>query len=137
MDVAIAAFLRGALASLSERVLEGSLQLPARRLLLADYRQAVAKGRSAPVSTQLLRGNRRARTARALLEGLLDEAGRHLSDGERPYLRLVEQRLARGNLAEHILARVGRSGGPRRRDAIVDLYGELALCLETNTPWPG
>jgi gamma-glutamyl:cysteine ligase YbdK (ATP-grasp superfamily) len=137
MDVAISAFVRGALASMSARLLAGELELPERRLLLADYRGAVAKGRSATVSTQLLRGKPRPRTARAVLEGLLEEAARHLSDAERPYLRLVEQRLARGNLAERILARVGRSSGPRRRDAIVDLYGELARCLETNTPWPG
>lgn len=137
MDVAIAAFVRGALASMSERVLAGTLQLPDRRLLLADYRRAVAKGRSASASTQLLSGKRRAPTARAVLEGLLEDAARHLSAAERPYLGLVEQRLARGNLAERILARVDRMGRAQRRDAIVDLYGELAVCLETNTPWPG
>jgi hypothetical protein len=137
MDVAIAAFVRGALASMSQRILAGTLQLPERRLLLADYRRTVADGRPARVSTQLLRGKRSARTARAMLEGLLDDAALHLSAAEQPYLGLVEQRLARGNLAERILARVDRIGRARRHEAIVDLYGELATCLETNTPWPG
>jgi carboxylate-amine ligase len=137
MDVAIAAFVRGALASLSKRVLDGSLQLPDRRLLLVDYRNAVVKGRGAPVTTQLLSGKRRARTARALLEGLLDDAGRHLGEHDQPYLQLVERRLAAGNLAERILAHVGRSGASRRRDAILQMYGDFAQCLETNTPWPG
>jgi len=137
MDVAIAAFVRGALASLSARVLAGELELPDRRLLLLDYRNAVAKGRNAAVSTQLLGGKRRPRTAGALLAGLVDDAASHLSDGERPYLHLVEQRLARGNLAECILAHLDRTAATRRRAAIVSLYGELAQCLETNTPWPG
>ena len=137
MDVAIAAFVRGALASLSARVLAGELELPDRRLLLLDYRSAVAKGRNAAVSTQLLGGKRRPRTAGALLAGLVDDAASHLSDGERPYLHLVEQRLARGNLAECILAHLDRTVATRRRAAIVSLYGELAQCLETNTPWPG
>lgn len=137
MDVAIAAFVRGALASLSERLLAGTLQLPERRLLLADYSRAVRSGRSARVSTPPLRAGRRARTARAVLEGLLDDAGGHLSDAERPYLHWVEKRLAEGNLAERILRRVERSTGARRREAIVDVYRELTECLETNTPWPG
>lgn len=137
LDVAIAAFVRGALASLSGRVLAGTLQLPERRLLLADYKQAVKQGRSGSVSTQWLGGKRRALTARGVLEGLLEDAADHLSETERPYLRLVEQRLAGGNLAERILARLGRVSGARRRDAIVELYGELASCLEANTPWPG
>lgn len=137
MDVAIAAFVRGALASLSERLLTGTLRLPERRLLLADYRRVVRSGRSARVSTPPLRAGRRARTARAVLESLLDDAGRHLSDAERPYLRWVEQRLAAGNLAERILRRVERSSRGRRREAIVDVYRELTECLEANTPWPG
>ena len=137
MDVAIAAFLRGALASLAARILSGDLQLPDRRLLLVDYRNAVTKGRDAAVSTKLLPGKRHPRTARALFEGLVDEAAPHLSDREQPYLRLVEQRLEQGNLAERILAEVERVGPARRRAAIADLYGGLATCLETNTPWPG
>lgn len=137
MDVAIAAFVRGALASLSERLLAGTMQLPERRLLLADYRRAVVKGRSAPVSARPCRGSGRARTARAVLESLLDDAGRHLSEAERPYLRWVERRLAEGNLAERIVRRIERSSGARRRQAIVNVYRELTECLETNTPWPG
>jgi carboxylate-amine ligase len=137
MDVAIATFVRGALASLSARVLAGELVLPERRLLLVDYRSAVAKGRDGTVSTHALAGSRRPRTARGLLEGLLDDASRYVGEREQPYLRLVEQRLARGNLAERILARLESVGSARHRDAIVDLYGELAQCLETNAPWPG
>jgi gamma-glutamyl:cysteine ligase YbdK (ATP-grasp superfamily) len=137
MDVAIAAFVRGALASLSARLRSGDLALPDRRLLLVDYRNALVKGRDGAVSAQFLGGRRRPRTARAVLEGLLDDASRYLDDRERPYLRLVEQRLARGNLAERILTHVERVGASRRRDAIVALYGELADCLEANTPWLG
>lgn len=137
MDVAVAAFVRGALASLSERLLAGTMQLPDRRCLLADYRRVVTKGRVAQVSVPPLRGRRRSRTARAVLESLLDDAGRHLSDAERPYLRWVERRLAEGNLAERILHRVERSSRGRRREATAQVYRELTECLETNTPWPG
>jgi len=137
MDVAIATFVRGALAALSARILAGDLVLPERRLLLVDYRSSVTKGLAGSVSTRLLNGARRPRTARGLLEGLVDDASVHVSEREQAYLRLVEARLARGNLAERILARVERAGSAHRREAIVDLYGELAHCLETNTPWPG
>ena len=137
MDVAIAAFVRGALASMSARIAAGELALPDRRSLLADYRGAVTKGLDAPVSTHLLAGKRRARTARGVLSGLLDDAAEYVSATEQPYLRLVAERIVQGNLAERILRRVGRAERRRRRDAIVDVYGELMHCLEANTPWPG
>jgi gamma-glutamylcysteine synthetase len=137
LDVAIAVFVRGALSFLSSRILAGDLVLPDRKLLLVDYRNAVAKGRDAAVSTQLLAGRRRPRTARGLLEGLLEKASGHVREREQPYLRLLERRLARGNLAERILSRLERVHGSRRHQAILDAYGELSHCLETNTPWPG
>jgi hypothetical protein len=82
MDVAIAAFVRGALAAMSARIRAGELDLPDRRLLLADYRNAVIKGRDAAVTTTLFRGGRRLRSARALLERLLDEASGFLGERE-------------------------------------------------------
>lgn len=137
MDVAIAVFVRAALAGMAERLAAGELQLPDRRRLLTDYRRVLTAGRDAPVSTALLRRGRRARTVGAVLEGLLEEADRRVVGRERDYLPLVARRLARGSLAERMLARARRAA-PRHRDtAIREIYAELMNCLERNEPWHG
>jgi carboxylate-amine ligase len=135
MDVAIAAFVRAVLVSMSHRLAAGGVVLPDRRALLVDYRSVLRDGRDARVSTTLLGGKRRPRTAGALLEGLLDEAAEHGSARESDYLALVGRRLREGSLAERMRTRVSRVRPARRVDAICGLYAELMDCLECNEPW--
>jgi gamma-glutamyl:cysteine ligase YbdK (ATP-grasp superfamily) len=138
MDVAVAAFVRSALAALAARLASGELALPARSALLADHRRAVRYGLDAPVSTRLASAKRAPRTARALLDDLLEDAARSMRADERRYLDLVARRIERGSLAEHILRRVdGVRGNGRRSDTIRGVYTELMDCLEANEPWSG
>ena len=136
MDVAIAAYVRAALASLAAR--NGNLALPTRGALLVDHRRAVRQGLDAKLSARWSLGNGAPRTVRALLEKLLDDAERFARKEERPYLELVARRLARGSLAEGIRRRTDRyRGGERRLTAIRGVYGELMDCLEANEVWQG
>lgn len=137
MDVAIAAFVRCSLAALAGRILSGELVLPDRRSLLSDYRNCLVEGRSAKVTSRLLSGRRRVRNAGALLDALAEEAAQYARTGDLKYLPLVRRRLAHGNLAERMRARIARVTAPRRREAILDLYAELQGALESNEPWEG
>jgi len=138
MDVAISAFVRGALASLAARVEEGKLELPPRAPLLADYGRAVKLGLGAKIAARWSLRKATPRTVRALLEALVEDAETHVRTDERPYLRLVARRLARGSLAEGIRRRTDRQrAGERRRDAIRAVYVELMDCLDANEIWPG
>ena len=138
MDVAIAAFVRGALASMSAHS-----RRRARSCLIGDSCSPTTgrpwrKAASAPVSTQLLarqtapahracsarRVARRCRPSSGRRRAAVSPSGRAASRPRKP--RRAHPRPCRAGPA-----------APARRDAIVDLYGELALCLETNTPWPG
>ena len=139
MDVAIAAYVRAVLASLSARVAAGALRasaatrvalrLPAcgeARPRRADHRELATseEAASAPCGRCSRRCSRTPRLARA-------------SD-ETAYLRLIARRLARGSLAEGIRRRTDDvRGASRRRDAIRAVYGELMDCLEANEPWQG
>jgi len=135
MDVAIAAFVRGALAHLVRRLEAGDLAPPAQAALVADYRRAVAEGRAARTEAGHLApaGGR----AGDLLAGLLDGAREELAADERPYLDRVAERLAGGNLSERIRARLEPLPERRREAALREIYEELAACLDANRPWAG
>lgn len=140
MDVAVAAFLRGALAHLVERLRTGDLERPQHRVLVEDYERVVAEGRAARVAAPHLRGaagDERSRSAAEILAGLLAPARRHLATDERPYLDLVERRLAHGNLSERILAALAAAATPPEPAAIRALYTDLADHLDANQPWWG
>jgi gamma-glutamyl:cysteine ligase YbdK (ATP-grasp superfamily) len=136
MDVAIAAYVRAGLAGLA--ACNGSLELPPRAALLADHRRAVKDGLDAKLGARWSLGNGAPRTVRALLEAVLEHAERFARKDEKPYLRLVERRLARGSLAQGIRRRTDRyRTGERRRAAIRGVYTELMDCLEANEVWDG
>lgn len=136
MDVAVAAFVRGALARLVRRLEEGDLELPEHGTLVTDYERVVAEGTAAPVrAPHLSPESGGSLPAGELLATLLDGAAEELTADERPYLDLVARRLAEGNLSERIRRRLEPVPEGRRREAIRRLYGELADCLADNREW--
>lgn len=139
-DVAIAVLVRGALRWMVERIRAGDMPLPAHPMLVADFGRTVRDGsRARVVATHLAgRSRGRSRSARHVLEALLEHAESRVARTERPYLALIADRLRRGNLSEQIAAAVRRRApraSARRRAAIREVYEELAACLERNETW--
>jgi carboxylate-amine ligase len=141
-DVAIAVFVRGALRWMVEQIRSGAMPLPPHRALVADLGRTIRDGGGARVAAPHVpsRGSGRRRTARHVLETLLEEAASRIAAPERPYLPLIAERLRRGNLSERIAAAVRRQAprsGARQRAAIRGVYEDLSECLERNEPWTG
>jgi carboxylate-amine ligase len=145
-DVAVAAFIRGALSHLVRQLRSGTLAFPDHAMLVADFDSAIRHGSRAPVQAlhlrpRSLRRQGDATTARFVLGELLEAAYPELSAEEQPYLSVIEDRISRGSLAERILHQVqrrsDRRGGARATAAIREVYEELARCLENNTTWDG
>jgi gamma-glutamyl:cysteine ligase YbdK (ATP-grasp superfamily) len=137
MDVAVAAFVRGALARLVRRLEAGDVELPEHRCLVADYEAVVAEGTAARVAAPHLAPAGRGASAGEVLAALLDGARDELAAEERPYLDLVAERLAGGNLSERIRRRLEPVPEARLAGAIRELYGDLADHLAANRVWRG
>jgi carboxylate-amine ligase len=141
MDVAIAIFVRRALQHLVRLQQEDQLRLPEHEMLVQDFDACVARGRAAIVDASHLCAAAGYRpgcaTGQTALLLLLDFAHAEATPADVPYLRLVEDRVRRGNLAELILRAtdVARRSEAEARAAISRVYGELATCLERNEPW--
>jgi carboxylate-amine ligase len=141
MDVAVAVFVRAALKALVRRLDEGRMRLPDHDVLVADFDAVVRDGGRARVRAPHLvpftNLHCAANAPQRVLERLLEDAAAETPAAERPYLKLVEQRLRAGNLSERILGEVARGGrgSEARRDAIRRVYGELADCLQRNEAW--
>jgi carboxylate-amine ligase len=135
MDVAIATFARLAIKELVRDLQSGDLSLPPHAALVADYDACVAQGRQARVMAPHLVSS--ATTAESALLYLLERARAASGPAEETYLRLVESRIRRGNLAELILRETGldQRAGTVGRDAIERVYDELADSLQRNEPW--
>ena len=135
MDVAIAAFVRGALKWMVEALRTGSLVLPDYSMLVSDYGRVVRDGRDARVDARHIGdGSMSERRAADVLGLLLQRARAYTPEPERVYLDFVADRLARGSVSEMMRARLrGRAARSRIRDA----YEELIECLEANRPWRG
>lgn len=138
-DVAIAAFVRAALAALAADLEAERITPAAHRMLVRDFNATVRRGSEARVEApHLLPRGRGGAPVRRVLAGLLERARDFADRSERSYFDLVEERIARGSLSERIARAVQRaapSPGPRRRRVIRDLYAELAQALERNEPW--
>jgi len=140
MDIAVACFVRGALRVLMKWMRNGRLRLPPHAMLVDDFERVIESGSEARVTAshlrEALRFSARDRTAAAILRELLGECPTETPAAERPYLGLVERRLGDGNLSERIRRRLANVRGDRGlAEAIRGTYGELAECLEQNTPW--
>jgi len=140
-DVAVAVYVRAVLRWMVQVMEEERMDLPPHAALVRDFDRVIRHGRNANVEApHVVRQRARRRiTAVEVLDWLLDRARGAVSAEERPYLRLVADRLREGNLSERIARRVRRDaprGGSRRREAIRRTYEELADCLERNVLWP-
>lgn len=139
-DVAIAAFIRGALRWMVGQLQDGRLALPHHAALVSDFEQVIEQGRHARVVAPHLSGRRggEAVPARRILESLVEHARDHVPLDERAYLAIIDARLTRGNLAERIVRAVRRSAphpGRKQAEAIRTIYEELAECLRHNDLW--
>jgi carboxylate-amine ligase len=141
-DVAIAAFIRGALKHLVKRMNDGCLALPQHTMLVDDMNSAIRNGSRAVVRAVHLRNHSKGRgnpaPVRGVLEGLLEAAAGEVPPEERSYLSVVEERIRSGSLSESIAREVDRRSKHRRTDrasVIRAVYEELADCLEANRPW--
>ena len=138
MDLALASFVRAALKFIMRSLKSGEMSLPAHELLVADYAAVVELGSKAPVAAPHLRqllGVKR-REVRDLLRDLLPRVEPLAPTAEKGYFPLVGGLIERGSLSERMRSRILRKRAASRHDAIREMYEELALCLEANTPWP-
>jgi carboxylate-amine ligase len=142
-DIAIAAFVRGALKHLVRRLKAGTLSLPEHTMLVEDLNSVIRCGSQAQVRASHLRPRsanvQTPTTARSVLGQLLEDAYPEIAGDEQPYLSVVEDRIRRGSLSERIVHQVRRRTSRSRDEttAIRAVYEELADCLKDNTPWDG
>jgi glutathione synthase/RimK-type ligase-like ATP-grasp enzyme/gamma-glutamyl:cysteine ligase YbdK (ATP-grasp superfamily) len=142
MDMAVAAFVRSALKSLTQRVLEGRAQLPAHPVLVADFRAAVRDGSRARVMAPHFASVDRDAEGRAsvrdVLRALLEDARRCVRRDEAELLELAGRVVEAGTLSERIraaLAPFDEADDDTFTDAARRIYIELMDCLEANEPW--
>ncbi len=137
MDVAVAAFVRGALAWLAGRVAD-DLVRPPQDVLVADFHAVIRDGSRARVRAPHLLGPRGG-TARDALAALLEGAAANVPTADVPYVDLAGRIVASGSLSERMAAflapHADRPTALRR--AARRLYEDLAECLLDNRPWPG
>ncbi len=134
-DIAIAAFVRGALRWLVNAIQADELEPPPHRILVRDFGRVVTAGRAARVRAPHLHASTGDIPAQRALEVLFEHARPELSG----YRRLLEDRIEHGTLSERIAQAVRRRAKGRRdlRPAIEEVYSELADSLEHNQPWYG
>ncbi len=143
MDVAIAAFIRGALHDLSAELIRGRIPLPERRHLVDDFHACVRDGSrarvAAPHLTTLERESDGKVAVRAVLDQLVARAGRRLKRGEQHYLELLDVVRERGTLSERIGARLSPyAAHPEAlREEARAVWLELCDCLADNRVWAG
>ncbi|HEV2148314.1 MAG TPA: glutamate-cysteine ligase family protein, partial [Longimicrobiaceae bacterium] len=103
MDMAISVFVRSALKSLTQRVLEGRAQLPAHAVLVADFRAAVRDGSRARVTAPHFGSVDRDADGRAavrdVLRVLLEDARRSVRRDEAELLELAGRVIEAGTLS--------------------------------------
>lgn len=143
MDVAIAAFVRGALHDLSAELIRGRIPLPERRHLVDDFHACVRAGSRARVHAPHLpaleRGDDGKVPVRAVLDPLVARAARRLKRNEQGYLELLDAVRERGTLSERIAARLApyAHDAEALREGARSLWLELCDCLADNRVWAG
>jgi gamma-glutamyl:cysteine ligase YbdK (ATP-grasp superfamily) len=125
-DVALSCFVRAALRGLMNREPEF---LP-HAVLVQDLKAVIGNGLDAKVH------HPQGRTASRVCKYYYSVAQANASEDEKKYLSIVRKRIESGNLSETVRARiVKRSQRTSLREAIVDVYAELADSLAKNQPY--
>jgi glutathione synthase/RimK-type ligase-like ATP-grasp enzyme/gamma-glutamyl:cysteine ligase YbdK (ATP-grasp superfamily) len=143
MDVAIAAFVRGALHDMSADLVRGRLTLPMHSRLVEDLHACVRAGSLARVWATHVPGLERDDDGKAAVSDVIDHflvrAARRLKKQEQGYLELIDGIRRHGTLSERMALRLA----PHRQDPVAlrettrELYLELCDCLAANKPWSG
>ncbi|MCU0726448.1 MAG: glutamate-cysteine ligase family protein [Planctomycetes bacterium] len=142
MDVAIAAFTRGALKGLSRALLSRKLELPNHGPLVADFRESILRGTRARVFAPHLPIPREPDgkgEVRDALRALLAIARKATRPEDHLYLDLVAKVIEAGNLSERISAALlpFMESDDDYTEAARRLYIRLSDCLLANEPWDG
>jgi gamma-glutamyl:cysteine ligase YbdK (ATP-grasp superfamily) len=125
-DVALSCFIRASLRGLINREPEF---LP-HAVLVQDLKATMMNGLDAKVH------HPHGKTARHVCEYYYNLAKANASEDEKKYLSTVRRRIESGNLSEILRGRiVKRSQRTSLREAIVDVYSELACGLAKNQPY--
>jgi glutathione synthase/RimK-type ligase-like ATP-grasp enzyme/gamma-glutamyl:cysteine ligase YbdK (ATP-grasp superfamily) len=142
MDMAVSCFVRSALKTLTQRVMEGRAPLPAHAVLVADFRAVVRDGSRARVTAPHFGSVARDAEGRAdvrdVLRVLLEDARRSVRRDEADYLELAGRIIEAGTLSERIRAALlpfQEAEDEVFTDAARRIYIELMDCLEANEPW--
>ncbi len=142
MDMAVSSFVRSALKTLTQRVMEGRAPLPAHAVLVADFRAVVRDGSRARVTAPHFGSVARDADGRAdvrdVLRVLLEDARRSVRRDEAEYLELAGRIIEAGTLSERIRAALlpfQEAEDEVFTDAARRIYIELMDCLEANEPW--
>ncbi|MGE0788206.1 MAG: glutamate-cysteine ligase family protein [Sandaracinaceae bacterium] len=139
MDVAIAAFVRGALYDLSVDLTRGRLALPDHQKLVHDLKQCVKHGSKARVLAPHVLGIDRDADGLAwvgdVTAAMLSRAERRLRRTERAYLEIIDAIRTQGTLSERIAARISASATPN--ETARETYDQLCDCLRQGRPWRG
>ncbi|HEU0079318.1 MAG TPA: hypothetical protein VFQ76_16810, partial [Longimicrobiaceae bacterium] len=142
MDMAVSTFVRSALKTRTQRVMEGRAPLPAHAVLVADFRATVRDGSRARVTAPHFGSVARDAEGRAevrdVLRVLLEDARRSVRKDEADYLELAGRIVEAGTLSERIRAALlpfQEAEDEVFTDAARRIYIELMDCLEANEPW--
>ncbi len=142
MDVAIAAFTRGALKGIARALLSGKLALPDHGPLVADFRETILHGTRARVFAPHLPMAREGDgkgSVKDALRALLAIARKSTRADEHVYLDLAGKIIEEGNLSERIsIALIPyMESDDEYTEAARRLYIRLSDCLQQNEPWDG
>jgi gamma-glutamyl:cysteine ligase YbdK (ATP-grasp superfamily) len=125
-DVALSCFVRAALRGL----MNSEPEFLPHAVLVQDLKAVIRNGLDAAVH------HPKGRTARQVCKYFYNIARSNASEEEKRYLSIVRRRIEYGNLSETLRERVMK-GSQRTsvREAIVDVYSELADSLAKNQPY--
>ena len=125
-DVALSCFIRAAVRGL---INEDTEFLP-HKVLVKDLNAIMANGLSATVL------HPHGETAHLVCEYYYKIAAENATEEEKEYLPIIRKRIELGNLSEILRKRVGeKSHGTDFKEAIIEVYSELAESLEKNRPY--
>lgn len=137
MDLALVSFVRAALKYMVTALKEGAMTLPAHGALVDDYNRVVSHGSAAQVAAPHLHSLLAVKRPALgdVLGALLQRVEPLVPKREKAYVPLVGRLIEHGNLSERIRTKVRGVPARSRAAETREIYEQLAVSLETNTPW--